>query len=393
MQFQRARKAIVGDAGTWAGLPERSLPPAAEVRGDSESLPAGLDAVGLAEIGTVVRADHDAGARKVAWLLEAKHDLEPNRLRDYGVRLLDADGARIHESYFSATSGIEPSGDIKKGQRFRVILDLPREELARRARKGLAGNARSGADLLEPLAPAVGKSAALPSPPTWSVIGLERFATVLRADHDTGKREVVWLVEAKHDLDVNRLRELGVRFFDADDVRVYDYRFVSSRGIEPVQGVKKGGRLRLTLRLPPDDVVRRTTKVLVDTSAAWSALPERTVEPEVKAGAGSAPPSPPAWDVSGFGEFATVLRTDHDAGARRVVWLLEVKHALDVNVLNRYEARFLDAAGKPVHTYWFSSYSGMEPPRDVGKGQRLRLTLQLPAEKVMREVKKVVVAR
>ena len=76
-----------------------------------------------------------------------------------------------------------------------------------------------------------------------------------------------------------------------------------------------------------------------------------------------------------------------------MLWLLEAKHDLDVNVLNRYEVRFLDAAGKSIHAYRFGSYSGIEPPRDVRKGQRLRLTLQLPAEKVLREAKTVVVAR
>jgi hypothetical protein len=242
----------------------------------------------------------------------------------------------------------------------------------------------------EPQQPVVGGP--LPGPAVWHTKALDALGKVTAA-YDADKRIVEWSIEAKDALPSGRLDTLDVRFFDADNVRIAGYRFSQQSGIQPAHGVKKGETVRLTLHMPQPETFGRATKVIVDSGSAWASWPERTATPLVKDGVGTPPPSPPEWDLSGLGPFAKVLRTDYDAEARRVVWLLEATKDIDSKILDLFDARFLGADGKPVYSYRFSQHGGVEPYPSVGQGQRLRLTLQLPDAKVMGTAKKVIVTK
>lgn len=100
---------------------------------------------------------------------------------------------------------------------------------------------------------------------TWDVKVFEEdkesFTLLKRT---AGKKEVVWLLELNSDTEVGRIvyYNISVRyqalFLDADGVQV------AVVVVAPhTQNIRKGERVRYTLTMPADDVIQKTTEVII----------------------------------------------------------------------------------------------------------------------------------
>jgi hypothetical protein len=112
--------------------------------------------------------------------------------------------------------------------------------------------------------------------------------------------------------------------------------------------------------------------------------------PALKVGAGQ-PAGKTTWDTAPLLTYFAILRTSTDAEARRVIWLVQARRGFggSVSDVARLRARFYDAGGVRLHHAPVDFY----PNWDVRKGERIRISIPLPAEDVRRKTAKVLLEK
>jgi hypothetical protein len=98
----------------------------------------------------------------------------------------------------------------------------------------------------------------------WDVDALEKTESLLVLKRTVNRKEVVWLVQVQDDVEVDRLQWWTIRqhytalFCDEDGVAL------TSVVLTPSQyDLRVGEKVRYTLRLPADDVLRNTKQVQI----------------------------------------------------------------------------------------------------------------------------------
>ena len=214
----------------------------------------------------------------------------------------------------------------------------------------------------------------------WDLGPLKNYFDIVRASHDAEKNRVVLLAESRRDFDDVRWNyHPDARFYDAEDARA----FSSSVGYDPNAGVLKGERLRISFDLPDAETLAKTRRVLF--LSAGDKFPPRgiaTVEPDrLNNLAGHA-----AWDFSALRKYFALLGVRHDAEKNRVVLLAESRRDFDDVRWNYHpDARFYDAEDARV----FSSSVGYDPNAGVLKGERLRISFDLPDAETLAKTRRV----
>jgi hypothetical protein len=320
----------------------------------------------------------------VIWLMQAKRDFgswvtDTVRL---DVRFYDADDARI----YSARLDFDPNGDVRRGERIRISLALPAEEVRRRTRSVLMLRPEDREFTDHPEPKLVAGDGHPRGKATWDMAPLQKHFAILRTSHNEEVNRVIWLVQAKRGFGawVTDTVRLDVRFYDADDARIYNTRL----DFDPNGGVLKGERIRISLALPAEEVRRRTRSVrmLRPEDVEFTSHPG----PALKASAGQ-PAGKATWDTTPLQPYFTILRTSTDAEARRVIWLVQAKRGFGswVSDVVRHRARFYDAGSVRVH----DAVITFDPNHDVRKGERIRIWVPLPADDVLNRTAKVLLEK
>jgi hypothetical protein len=242
----------------------------------------------------ILRASFDPEKNQVTWLGEAKRGFAyvPSETM-LDVDFFDAEDVRLTRFSHRTTAGIRytPEQGVKAGEKIQIVLTLPRREILHQtvrvalrdrnqdsaAPPPVANQIPSGEEAPEKEPAWVNtpemKGLALPFQAAWDTRLLRTFFHVVKAAYDPEKKEIAWLLEAKRGF-VNEIwaeTKVDVHFHDADAVRIHllPHRTTGGLGYLPDKDVKAGDRVRITLRLPDQNVLARTaTVVLVDPTAA-----------------------------------------------------------------------------------------------------------------------------
>jgi hypothetical protein len=86
----------------------------------------------LLELFTLLKVSQDAEKKHVIWLAETKRGINyaPNEM-PIEVHFYDANGTSV----YNARLGFQPSGGLLKGERLRIWLDLPSNEILKKTTK------------------------------------------------------------------------------------------------------------------------------------------------------------------------------------------------------------------------------------------------------------------
>jgi hypothetical protein len=101
----------------------------------------------------------------------------------------------------------------------------------------------------------------LPKSATWDAKAFDEFAKVVGAKFDPDKNEVHWTLQANKNVQQINLFGRGFQayFMDDEGVRLQEVPVAFT----PNENVKRGDKVRATLRLPPESVFSKTKKVVI----------------------------------------------------------------------------------------------------------------------------------
>jgi hypothetical protein len=220
----------------------------------------------------------------------------------------------------------------------------------------------------------------------WDMAPLRKYFTILRTSRNEEANRVIWLMQAKIGFGgyVTDVVRLEARFYDADDARISNTRL----DFDPNYDVRKGERIRISVPLPAEEVLRRTRRVLMlrPEDREFADHPG----PALK-GSDGQPGGKVAWDTAPLLPYFTILRTSTNAESNRVIWLVQAKRGFGgyVSDVVRLRARFYGAGGVRIH----EAPVELDPNYDVRKGERIRISVPLPAEDVRRKTAKVLLEK
>jgi hypothetical protein len=254
--LRRTRRVVLlrpGDKVFPAGLAKKYRP--------GDGMPAGKIAWDTAQLRRhfrLLKVGYDEAQRNVIWLAEARRGFGslggevPLRVRFY-----DGDDARLYDT----RPDFQPNFDVRTGERFRIVVDLPAEEVRDRVRRVLMLRPEDKVFPEHPgpqYKPGGGKPEGKIA---WDTAALQKYLKVLRVRYDEKRKHVIWLAEARrHFGSIAGDAQLRVRFYDAGGTRVYDTR----PDFQPNFDVRKGERLYVWVDLPAEEVLDKTKKVVLE---------------------------------------------------------------------------------------------------------------------------------
>jgi hypothetical protein len=95
----------------------------------------------------------------------------------------------------------------------------------------------------------------------WSFSALTAIGIDIKGNHDEDKNAIHWIVVAGKDISQISLFGSGYKayFYDADDIRLKEVALEFT----PNDNIKRGQKVRATLTLPPESILKKTKKVVV----------------------------------------------------------------------------------------------------------------------------------
>jgi hypothetical protein len=335
----------------------------------------------------LLKVGYNDDHKHVYWLARAKRPFGGYVNSDMGnlrVRYYDGYDVRVYDTGPS----YDPGYDVRKGECIRIWVELPGEAVVRKTKRVLLIRPEMREFPAHPGPKYEGARWKPPGKTTWDTTTFQKYFHLLKTYYDEEHKHLIWLVEANKAFGgyVNSEIALRVRFYDADDVRVYG---VSPR-YDPGYDVRKGERLRIWIALPSEGVQQQTHRVLM-------LKPTDKEFPDHPGTAYKAARWQPSglcdWDAAPLDKYFEVLKTSYDEKRKKVTWLVQAKRAIggyvNSEVNPQAKCRFYDASNTRVHEANLS----YGPRYDIRKGERLRVYLDLPAEEVMRKTKKVVLEK
>jgi helix-turn-helix protein len=344
---------------------------------------ASWDITPLNQFFTLLKVRQDEAKKHVIWLAQAKRGIGyvGNEVPAQ-VRFYDAEEARIYQ----ADLVFQPSTGLLKGERLRISLALPENEtlkqtklifLLKRDQKIYPGRARVK----------IPKDAEdnLPGKAAWDIKLLEEFFTLLKVRQDEAKKHVIWLAEAKRGIGyVGNEVPAHVRFYDAEEARIYQADLV----FQPSIGLLKGERLRISLALPENETLKQTKQVFL-LARGQKVFPGRA-RVKIPKDAEDQLPGKAAWDFKLLEEFFTLLKVSQDEAKKHVIWLAQAKRGIGY-VGNEVpcQVHFYDGMGTSI----YRADLRFDPSLGLLKGERLRISLALPSNEILKQTKKVVLKK
>ena len=102
----------------------------------------------------------------------------------------------------------------------------------------------------------------IPGQATCDLMPMLRYFAIVETQYDAEHSQLIWVAEARRGFEgyINSVFNPDVRFYDDADARVYSNKL----GFEPEGTVLKGGRIRIYLKLPDEDTLAKTKRVLFE---------------------------------------------------------------------------------------------------------------------------------
>src|SRR5205807_1918698 len=125
----------------------------------------------------VLRVAYDTDVKHVTWLLQAKRGFPSyvSSVIQPRVRFYDGDDARVHEESIA----FSPDRDVRKGERIRATVPLPREEVRERVKRVLLVRPEDKLFGDHPGPKLVDSDRQPPGKATWDVAPLRKHFDVL----------------------------------------------------------------------------------------------------------------------------------------------------------------------------------------------------------------------